>query len=156
MRVHKDVYSIFASQMKKNWNMFLGDTFFDKFPLVFCWFYHASEVRSGENICLLTGATDSALSFTCDPRVKITISGKQLVNSDEMSLALKLDSISVIWLRVGYTQVDTKFILREWLLCQRCTQDCGFYNYIDYSGRCTSSTWLEEDCHKISFHFGVL
>jgi len=69
----------------------------------------------------LTGATESALSLTRDPQVKITTSGKQLVNSDEMSLALELDSISVIWLKEGYMQVDTKFILREWLLCQRCT-----------------------------------
>lgn len=81
-------------------------------------------------------------------------SGKQLLNSDEMSLALKLDSISLIWLRAGYMQVDTEFTFRERLLCQRGTQDCGFYNYIDYSEQYTSSTWLEEDCHKITFNFG--
>jgi hypothetical protein len=52
-----------------------------------------SEVRSGENICLLTGATDSTLSLTRDPRNKITTSGKQLVNSGEMCLSLELDSI---------------------------------------------------------------
>jgi len=51
-------------------------------------------------------------------------------------------------------QVDMKFILREWLLYQRCTSDCGFYTHFDYSRRHTYSTWLEEDCHKISFQFG--
>ena len=91
------------------------DKCLDKFLLVFCWFYHVSEVRSGENICFLTGTTDS------DPRVKITTSGKQLVKSDEMSLALELDSISLIWLTAGYMQIDTKFIFGQWLLCQICT-----------------------------------